>query len=106
LSSVELKLDRQFVQNAATDQLKRALCQTVIDLAHRFEAQVCAEGVENGQDLRTLIELGCDMAQGFFFAKPMEPHLFVHRLLERAKTRPDSGGTAPEHRMTAMAEGA
>ena len=87
LTSVELKLDRQFVSDCSSDQLKRALCQTIVELAHRFGALVCAEGVESPQDVRALIDMGCDMAQGFFFAKPMEPKMLIRKLLERAKTR-------------------
>jgi EAL domain-containing protein (putative c-di-GMP-specific phosphodiesterase class I)/CheY-like chemotaxis protein len=67
----EIKLDRTFVANCGTDALKRALCQTVVDLAHRFGAAACAEGVETADDLHCLAELGFDTAQGYFFAKPM-----------------------------------
>jgi EAL domain-containing protein (putative c-di-GMP-specific phosphodiesterase class I)/FixJ family two-component response regulator len=72
LPFAELKLDRSFVSNCAGDSLKRALCQTVVDLAHRFDASVCAEGVETAVDLDCLIKMGFDSAQGFLFAKPME----------------------------------
>jgi EAL domain-containing protein (putative c-di-GMP-specific phosphodiesterase class I) len=67
----EVKLDRSFVTNCASDALKRGLCQTVADLAHCFGASACAEGVEGEDDLRCLTELGFDTAQGFIFAKPM-----------------------------------
>ncbi|HLH93336.1 MAG TPA: EAL domain-containing response regulator [Xanthobacteraceae bacterium] len=67
----ELKLDCSFVTGCAADPLKRSLCQTVVDLGHRFGATVCAEGVEQEGDLRSLISQSFDTAQGFFFAKPM-----------------------------------
>jgi EAL domain-containing protein (putative c-di-GMP-specific phosphodiesterase class I)/CheY-like chemotaxis protein len=67
----ELKLDRSFVTGCATDPLKRGLCQTVVDLGHRFKASVCAEGVEAESDLRCLLKQSFDTAQGYFFAKPM-----------------------------------
>lgn len=67
----EVKLDRSFVTNCATDTLKRSLCRTVVDLAHCFGAAACAEGVETTEDLHCLIGLGFDTAQGFLFAKPM-----------------------------------
>jgi EAL domain-containing protein (putative c-di-GMP-specific phosphodiesterase class I) len=69
----EVKLDRSFVTNCASDALKRSLCHTVVDLAHCFGASACAEGVETEQDMRCLAELGFDTAQGFLFAKPMPP---------------------------------
>jgi EAL domain-containing protein (putative c-di-GMP-specific phosphodiesterase class I)/ActR/RegA family two-component response regulator len=67
----EIKLDRSFVTGCASDPLKRSLCQTVVDLGHRFHATVCAEGVEAENDLRALMNQSFDTAQGFFFAKPM-----------------------------------
>jgi EAL domain-containing protein (putative c-di-GMP-specific phosphodiesterase class I)/FixJ family two-component response regulator len=70
LSAAELKIDGSFVLNCSKDRSKRALCQSVVALAHRFGAVTCAEGVENHADLKTLIEINCDIAQGFLFAKP------------------------------------
>ena len=67
----EVKLDRRFVSGCAGDHLKRGICQTVIDLAHRFEAKVVAEGVENWDDLATLARMRCDHAQGYLLGKPM-----------------------------------
>ncbi|MBX9774449.1 MAG: EAL domain-containing protein [Xanthobacteraceae bacterium] len=61
---------------------KRALCQTVADLGHKINVPVCAEGVENAEDVRCLIELGFDTAQGFFFAKPMSAGSLVEFLIE------------------------
>jgi EAL domain-containing protein (putative c-di-GMP-specific phosphodiesterase class I) len=83
---VELKIDRQFVANCSNDPIKHALCQTVVDLAHRVGITVCAEGIETAGDLRTLIEVGCDSAQGFLFAKPMKADVFIDTLLERRPT--------------------
>ena len=73
----ELKLDRGFVTNCAADPLKRSLCQTVVDLAHCFKASACAEGIETVEELRCLIDLGFDTAQGFIFAKPMPCDQFL-----------------------------
>lgn len=85
ISCVELKLDRSFVTNCHFDQLKRALCQTVVDLAHRFGALVCAEGVETAEDFYCLVDLGCDSAQGFFFARPMAEDDFVSEVPDLAR---------------------
>jgi EAL domain-containing protein (putative c-di-GMP-specific phosphodiesterase class I)/ActR/RegA family two-component response regulator len=77
LPFVELKLDRSFVSECASNKLKNALCQTVLDLAHRVGASLCAEGVETEDDLRCLMDLGFDTAQGFLFAKPMPTKDFI-----------------------------
>jgi EAL domain-containing protein (putative c-di-GMP-specific phosphodiesterase class I) len=80
LPCVELKLDRSFVAGCARDRLKHAVCKTVVDLAHRVGGVVCAEGVEDPDDLRSVIAMGCDMLQGFIFAKPMALDIFIQRL--------------------------
>jgi EAL domain-containing protein (putative c-di-GMP-specific phosphodiesterase class I)/ActR/RegA family two-component response regulator len=87
LPCVELKLDRSFVANCSIDPQKQTLCRTVINLAHQFNASVCAEGVETANDLRALIAMGCDMAQGFLFAKPMTLDAFA-RTLTTQPTQP------------------
>ena len=80
LPCVEVKLDRSFITNCSSDQQKRALCRMVIDLAHSFNVSTCAEGVEDIEDLRTLRKMGCDTAQGYLFARPMERYAFVEKL--------------------------
>jgi EAL domain-containing protein (putative c-di-GMP-specific phosphodiesterase class I)/ActR/RegA family two-component response regulator len=81
LPFIEVKIDRCFVSNCSSDGLKRGLCQTAIDVAHRFGASVCAEGVETAEDLRALIDMGCDTAQGFLFARPMAADDLIRMLL-------------------------
>ena len=71
LPFAEVKIDRSFVMGCASNELKHGLCQTMIDLSHRFGASVCAEGVESAEDLRALVAMQCDSAQGFLLAKPM-----------------------------------
>ena len=83
LPCVELKLDRSFVSNCASDRLKYALCQTVVDLAHCVGGQVCAEGVETVEDLEAIMRMGCDTAQGYLFAKPMPPETFAASVIAR-----------------------
>jgi EAL domain-containing protein (putative c-di-GMP-specific phosphodiesterase class I)/FixJ family two-component response regulator len=79
----EIKLDTSFVTGCAADALKRGLCQTVVDLAQRFGASSCAEGVETADELRCLTKLGFDTAQGYLFAKPMPAREFLHLLAAR-----------------------
>jgi EAL domain-containing protein (putative c-di-GMP-specific phosphodiesterase class I)/FixJ family two-component response regulator len=77
----EVKIDQSFVLNCSSDESKRFLCQTVVDLAHRFGASVCAEGIETPEDLRALVDMGADTAQGFLFAKPMTADALAQKLL-------------------------
>jgi len=81
LPFAEIKLDRRFVSKSGHDPLKGAICQAVIDLAHRFGALACAEGVETIEEFSVLSDWGCDIAQGYFFAKPMPAEMLVSTVL-------------------------
>jgi EAL domain-containing protein (putative c-di-GMP-specific phosphodiesterase class I) len=83
LPFAELKIDRRFVQHCATDAADAAICQTAIDLAHRFGAAAVAEGVENAADLQALMVMGCDFGQGMAIAPPMPKERFVELLRQR-----------------------
>lgn len=80
LPFTEIKIDREFVQGCANDRTKLTLCEAAIQLAHRLGAEACAEGIENVDDLKALVAVGCDTAQGFLFAKPMKSEVFIRSL--------------------------
>lgn len=63
-----IKLDATFVKAAANHERSQALLGGVIELAHRLQAKVVAEGVEDGEQREFLRSLGCDLLQGFHFA--------------------------------------
>jgi diguanylate cyclase (GGDEF)-like protein/PAS domain S-box-containing protein len=67
----EIKIDKSFVMGMTTSDADAAIVRTVIDLAHNLGKQVCAEGVEDEAMWKMLAELGCDLAQGYWIAKPM-----------------------------------
>lgn len=67
----ELKLDRSYVQNCAVDPLNAGICRSVIELARVSGAASVAEGVETKQDWAALMEMRCDIGQGFYFGRPM-----------------------------------
>lgn len=71
LPFAELKLDRSFVAGCAADARKLAMCRSVVELAHRFSMTAVAEGVETAEDLQVLIGMGYDLAQGYYFQRPM-----------------------------------
>lgn len=68
----ELKLDRSFVQDAGRDPSARAILASSVDLAKKLDMSVVAEGVETREDWDLVAALGCDAAQGYFIAKPMQ----------------------------------
>jgi EAL domain-containing protein (putative c-di-GMP-specific phosphodiesterase class I) len=67
----EIKIDKSFVAHMTENDADATIVRTVIHLAHDLGKQVCAEGVENEATWRMLAELGCDLAQGYWIAKPM-----------------------------------
>jgi EAL domain-containing protein (putative c-di-GMP-specific phosphodiesterase class I) len=81
----ELKLDRSFVAGCATDKRYAAVCKTVIDLAHNFDATAVAVGIEKPADAHSLFRMGCDLGQGYLFAQPMAQDRFLTLLKQRAE---------------------
>ncbi len=79
-----LKIDRTFVGGLRDGADTSAIVQAVIGLAHAMNLAVVAEGVEDGQTLRQLQEMGCDEAQGFFFDAALPAPQFEQRLLAAA----------------------
>ncbi len=102
LPCVELKLDRSFVANCAFEPLKYAVCQTVVDLAHRVGSRVCAEGVEKVEDLMAIIRMGCDTAQGYIFAQAMPPGSFATDIIARRAELAERFAHLAQPRQTAV----
>jgi EAL domain-containing protein (putative c-di-GMP-specific phosphodiesterase class I) len=92
LPFAEIKLDSSFVKNCAVDATNAAICQTAIDLAHRFGSAAVAEGIESSADLQALLMMGCDFGQGVLIAPPMPQERFIDLLRQRMnKPRPVEG---------------
>jgi diguanylate cyclase (GGDEF)-like protein len=68
----ELKIDRGFVSGMEADARNAAIVRSTIELGHNLGLSVVAEGVETDHELAELRRFGCDIAQGFHFARPMD----------------------------------
>lgn len=79
-----LKLDQSFVRGLPQDQDDLAICTAVIAMGHALGMKVIAEGVETPEQLAVLRSLGCDVAQGFLFGRPMPPEQFLAFALRHA----------------------
>jgi len=66
-----LKIDRTFVSGMADNFSDAMIVQSTIALGHNFGMQVVAEGVEDAATATALARLGCDIAQGYHFGRPM-----------------------------------
>jgi len=71
LPLTEVKIDRSFVQAMSSDADARAIVRSIIELAGALSLRVVAEGVEDEHAWRLLHLAGCDVAQGWFYAKPL-----------------------------------
>ncbi len=69
----ELKIDRSFVHNTQNNEASSAILVSSVELARRLNMKVVAEGVETANDLAVVSSLNCDLAQGYFIARPMLP---------------------------------
>jgi EAL domain-containing protein (putative c-di-GMP-specific phosphodiesterase class I) len=91
----ELKIDKSYVTDCHLDRINAGICETIVELAKRFDLKTVAEGIETTRESHKLQGIGCDIGQGYLFAKPMAKDQFVGLLSRRlgaprpaAKSRP------------------
>ncbi|HEX7031138.1 MAG TPA: EAL domain-containing response regulator [Gammaproteobacteria bacterium] len=70
----EMKVDKSFVMTAAVSKESRSIISSFIELGHKLDLRVVAEGVEDAATMDFLHRTGCDFVQGFFIARPMPGH--------------------------------
>lgn len=68
-----LKIDRSFVYGIEGKAENRHIVEAIIKMAHSLQMQVVAEGAETTGEVDMLKQLGCDVVQGYVYAKPMPP---------------------------------
>jgi EAL domain-containing protein (putative c-di-GMP-specific phosphodiesterase class I) len=93
LPATELKIDRGFVRNLATDSEDRAIVAAIVALGKTLDLKIVAEGVETAAQQEFLTDLGCDSLQGFLFGRPMPPAQFLASLAHRDEA---------QHRLTGL----
>jgi diguanylate cyclase (GGDEF)-like protein/PAS domain S-box-containing protein len=69
----EVKIDQKFVRGMRTNQKDACIVRSVVDLGHNFGLRVVAEGAEDQESSDLLASWGCDVAQGYFFSRPLSP---------------------------------
>lgn len=80
LNIQKLKMDMEFVSALFEHKNNEIILSAMMDLGHRLKLEVLAEGVETKKQEEWLIKNGCDMAQGFYFARPMPLNDLIHFL--------------------------
>lgn len=66
-----LKIDRYFINDMLLDHESQILARSMIEIGHRLGHEIVAEGVETAEQATVLQRLGCEMVQGYLFARPM-----------------------------------
>jgi len=103
LPYAELKISQDFIRNCALEAANAAICQTIIDLAHRFGSAAVAEGIESQVDLQALMAMGCDFGQGALIAPAMPQEQFLELLLRRLNGPAGSVAEQPQGKASAQA---
>lgn len=83
----KIKMDRVFVNEIINSNSDRALVKSIVTLAESLSIEVLAEGIETRRQEEVLVNLGCDFAQGFLYAKPM-PASEVKEFIQRWNDMP------------------
>jgi len=81
----EIKIDQSFVKAMCDNRSDRVMVQSTIALAHSLGRKVVAEGVEQREILEALIEMKCDVAQGFVIGRPMSLESLIKRIAVEQK---------------------
>jgi diguanylate cyclase (GGDEF)-like protein len=82
----EIKIDRSFVIGMVRDHDDAVIVRGAIDLGHNLGLTVVAEGVETSDHVHALTELGCDILQGYHYARPMPPDQLTGWLVTSSTT--------------------
>lgn len=80
-----LKIDKSFIDGICSNEKDRCIADSIINLAHKMDISVVAEGVEDNEQLQILQNQFCDTLQGYLFSKPLNSTDFIE-LLSKHKT--------------------
>lgn len=87
LSADELKIDKSLVLKIDTTPADQFIVRTIVELGHKLGLQVVVEGIENAASWRFLIDVGADMMQGYYLARPMPASTLIDWTRRHARTR-------------------
>ena len=83
-----IKIDRSFVTNINAKRESSAIVRAVTTLASALQVPVCVEGIENEESYHTVVRLGCEIGQGWYFGKPMPAEQARELLAAQQQARP------------------
>jgi len=79
-----VKIDKAFIDKIGVSQEGTLLVQQIIELSKAMGAYIVAEGIEEPEQVDILTAMGCDVGQGFYLARPMNPEKIVNWIKERS----------------------
>jgi EAL domain-containing protein (putative c-di-GMP-specific phosphodiesterase class I) len=88
-----IKIDKSFIDHVDTRD-GEAIVRAVVDLSHTLGLSIIAEGVEHSDQAISLEGLGCEMAQGYLFARPLTSVAMADRLRSDSAARPTVGASS------------
>jgi EAL domain-containing protein (putative c-di-GMP-specific phosphodiesterase class I) len=91
-----VKIDRTFLEEVPQNPASATLVETIIVMAHALGKRVVAEGIETAEQLEFLRERRCDIAQGFYLARPLSCQVVTELLQARAQVGSDVVGEVRE----------
>jgi diguanylate cyclase (GGDEF)-like protein/PAS domain S-box-containing protein len=77
-----VKVDKSFVKGLGENATDTALVRMIIDLCHTLGVEIVAEGIETSDQATLLRDIGCDLGQGYYFARPLRAEELAERLLK------------------------
>lgn len=90
------KIDQSFIRNVSGAPESRTIVETILAMAESLKYKTIAEGVETAEQAQFLVESGCQMAQGYLFAKPMPSDDLTSWITRNAQlSRPSEASTTP-----------
>ena len=87
LPASAVKIDRSFVRNVVGRPKEARFLQSIIHMAKARDKRVIVEGVDTVEQSRLVAEMGCDLLQGYYFSRPLQPQA-VQRFLEAGTSLP------------------
>ena len=91
-----VKIDRTFLEEVPQNPASATLVETIIVMAHALGKRVVAEGIETAEQLEFLRERRCDIAQGFYLARPLSSQVVTELLQARTQTGDEQFGDVRE----------
>ena len=80
-----VKLDKSLIAHLESNEAARMLVRDLVDIGSRRGMKCVAEGVEDEEQRRTLLSIGCHLAQGYYYGRPMSAYDFARKYLGGAK---------------------